>query len=161
MGLNETRRAQTTGLALEAELLPMKAPLLLLKKCLFSMGGMMALAAVSVSGTVPTFVRMAAQRDSALEAKPVANDAQTSPVVAAHGARSRSTAISKPVSPGSKTKKGVDRKSMQATVALTGCKDQGLADGVTAAHGKNNGSVRNSNNSKEKSLCSPESPRSR
>ena len=152
-------------MVLEGELLLMKSAILLLtflqlRRCLFSLGGIMALAAVSVSGTAPIFVRLAAQRDKTMEAKPVVNDAQTSPVVAAHTLRSRSAAKLKPASSGSKTTKGMDRKATQATVALTGRKDHCPVDGVTAVPGTNNSSGRNSNNSKEESLCNPEIPRS-
>jgi hypothetical protein len=68
----------------------------------------------------------------------------------------------KPNSSAPKTTKSMDRRTAQATLALTGCKDHAPAGGAPAvAVGKSTSRKTYTNSTQEKSLCNPESLRSR
>lgn len=127
-----------------------------MKRALLGLVGVLALAAVSSSSTVPGFLRLATQEDESA-VKP----ASRSSAVAAHATRSQSTVKLRPASSAAKTAKTMDRKPAQAALAQTGCKDHSPANGAPAVPGEENTSGKKRDHSKEKNLCNSESPRSR
>lgn len=132
-----------------------------MKRALLGLVGVMVLAAVGFTSTVPSFLRSADVQEDGIDAKPTVKPASRSSAVATHTSRSQATGKLKPDSSAAKTAKKTDRKTAQAALALTGCKDNAPANGTPAVLGEKNISGKKSNNSKEKSLCNPESPRSR
>ncbi len=132
------------------------------KRSLFGLFGILLLAAASFSATVPRFLWMAEENRDGLVARPAVKLVSRNSVVAAHALRSRTARKSMADSSATKTAGRIDKKTPQAALAQTGCKDHALVDGApSVAGGKNTSRKTYTNSTQEKSLCNPESLRSR
>jgi hypothetical protein len=125
---------------------------LTVKRGLFGLMGMMVLAVVCFSSTIPASVWLAAQEDGGA-AKPAVRFVSRSPIVSAHAPRNR------PASAASKDAR--NRRAPQTTQAMTGCKEYASSDGEPAVPGKKRTSQKTQDNSKEKSPCNTENLPSR
>ena len=140
----------------------MKTALVIVKRGLFNLLVVIALAAASFCATVPRYLWLAEQNGPGPVANPTVKPVRQNSVVGAHALRSRATGKLKSDSPSQKAATGTNRKPAQATLAQTGCKDHALVDGApSVAGGKNTSRKTYTNSTQEKSLCNPESPRSR
>jgi hypothetical protein len=160
----EFRGARTTRAArLEGDLLPMRAAFLILKRSLFGLVGVMALAAVSFSATVPRLLWLMEQEGACPASECSIKTAPRNSIVGVHTPRSQAARGLRPMpSKPVKTKNSIDRPPPQATLALTRCKDHAPTDGAPAvAGGKSTSRKPYTNSIQEKSLCNPESLRSR
>lgn len=142
---------------------PMMTALVVFKKALLGLAGMMAFSAVGVSATVPHFLRSDAAQANPKDARLTVTTVSRSSVIAAPAARSHVAEKAKSDSPAHKTTKGkMDQRVAQANLAQTGCKDHAPGSGAPAvAGGKSSSRKTYTNSTQEKSLCNPESPRSR
>jgi hypothetical protein len=147
----------------QGDLYLMKTVLLILKRSLFVPFGLMALAAVSFSSTLPRFLWLSEQDGDGLAARPAVKPTLQNSVGEARTSGSRAAEKSKSDSSATKTtKKTMDRKTAQATLALTGCKDHAPNDGAPDVAARKTTSRKTyTNSTQEKRLCNPESPRSR
>jgi hypothetical protein len=139
----------------------MRTALASLKRSLFGLVGVMALAAVSFSATVPHSLWLMEQDGYCWAGNPCVKPALHNAVIDGHARRSQAAkGLRRTASKPMKTKNSMDRKTAPATLALTGCKDNAPADGTSViAEGKS--TSRKTYSTQEKSLCNPESPRSR
>lgn len=149
----------------EKEHKSMRSARFTVKRCLYGLFGIMVLAGVCSSSTLPRLPRLVEQEDGtvrSLAAEPVSrNSVATAHVPRTKAARLQTAGALKPKTSDPKATKTMDRKAAQTTSALTGCKEFTPANGAPAVVGKKNSAGKIYSNSQEKNLCNSENPRSR
>jgi hypothetical protein len=132
---------------------------LMVKRTLFGVIGITAVAATCFASTMPSSLRLVEQQDGTrvLVPKPVS----ARPVAATHARRTPAAKGLQPKSPDTKIVESKDRKAAQTAHALAGCKAFTPADEAPAVPGKSTARKSYNNSNEEKSLCNPGSPRSR
>lgn len=162
----EFREHEPVGEAqMQRDLLRVRPALVIAKRGLMDLLGVMVLAAVSFSSTLPRSLWPAEQNGDDVAVNHAVKPASRGSSVAAHAERSRKAEKSKPDSSAAKTAKRIDQKTAQAALVPAGCKDQAPAHATPVAGGKSTSRKTHTNSTtsstQEKSLCNPESPRSR
>lgn len=133
----------------------MKTLCLAVKRSLFGLFGMVVVATLGFSSSIPRLPRLVEQEDGTIRMR-AATPVSRSSVAAAHGSRFRSAGRLKSdsfVPKTGKTAESMNRKTARTDLDSTGCKDPAPAGGAPADLGGRNTAQKTHDSSKKRSSC--------